>query len=112
MLVMDIYKAVCLEKPDIETVRFFEYLNEAVRMLQNRFSGLQQKALSELDEEMTIGLYYQTAMIKYILARLAQEYNAYSLYMKEFELDAERARRAGRRDKKKGARIYAPRGFQ
>ena len=91
MILKDIYKGVTIELPDIATIKFIFYANEAVSELKNRYSGIEQEEMTELEQDLTISKRFKTAIIKYILAQSVTDGNLHGKYMSEFYNSSENA---------------------
>ena len=91
VILKDIYKGVTIELPDIATIKFIFYANEAVSELKNRYSGIEQEEMTELEQDLTISKRFKTAIIKYILAQSVTDGNLHGKYMSEFYNSSENA---------------------
>lgn len=109
MYVKDIYKKVTIEYPDIPTVKFISYLNEAQMDLSNRYVSVEAEPVSEMEDELVINPRFGTALAKYICGAYSKTADLYNKYMSEYVNHAETANNKIVRDKLKGKRIYAPR---
>lgn len=112
MIVKDIYKAVVLETPQIPTVKFFAYANEAVSELKNKYPKIEQEEITDLEQELTISERFKNAIVKRILASATTDSNLYGKYMSEYYESAANADTMFRRDNKGMGRVFAPKYFR
>jgi hypothetical protein len=111
MTVKDIYKAVIVENPLLSTVKFILYLNEAILALKNKYSGITQEDITDIEEELTIDERFKTAIVKYILVSTTTDNNLYNKYMSEYLDSASNANLTIKKSSGTG-RIFVPRHFR
>ena len=108
MNVKDVYHAVCLAAPDIETVRFFAYLREGLLSLRNLYDNVEyEQDLRYYEDEIGINPYYLDAIAAYILMKNASDADFYNKYKTEFYELGRAANLKIIRERKPG-RLYAP----